>query len=99
MSNRHASPSTTSDESMQMVEIFTTPNFAEAEIITDLFDVEDIAYIAQEAAPPQFLVSAGDPNQTRIAVSESQAAIARRLIQQAIVDDAIPGDGNFVEAQ
>jgi hypothetical protein len=96
MSNREARPSTESVEEMQMVPVFTTPNFAEAEVITDLLEMEDIAYIAQPAAPPQFLISAGDPNQTRILVGTSQAPIARELIQQAIVDEALPGDGNFL---
>jgi hypothetical protein len=99
MSNRQAHPSSAVDENTQMVPLFATPNFAEAEVITDLFDAEDIAYIAHQAAPPQFMVSAGDPTETQIAVAETQAVAARALIQQAIDDDAIPGDGNFIETE
>lgn len=98
MSNRQAHPSTTSgDENVEMIEIFTTPNFAEAEIITDIFDEEDIAYIVHNMEERAFPTTVAGHDQIRIAVEESRAKDARGLIQQALVDEALPGDGNFMD--
>ena len=97
--NRDAKGSTTSgDGEMEMVWIFTSGNFAEVEIITDIFEEEDIAYRVQKMEPPGFYVNVGGLDQIRVAVDEKQAKQARTLIQQAIVDEAVPGDGNFMEA-
>ncbi len=96
--NKDASPSSTSgDEEVEMIWIFTTGNFAEMEIITDIFEAEDIAYIVRKMEVPQFPTTIGDHNQIRIAVEHGRTDAARQFIQQAIVDEALPGDGNFLE--
>lgn len=96
--NRDASPSSTSgDEEVEMIWIFTTGNFAEAEIITDIFEAEDIAYMVRKMEVPQFPTTVGDHNQIRIAVEDGRTKQARAFIQQAIVDEALPGDGNFMD--
>ena len=96
--NRDAKGSTTSgDEELELVWIFTTRNFAEMEIITDVFEDEDIAYMVRRMQPPGFSVGVSDHDQIRVAVEEDRSKDARGLIQQAIVDEAIPGDGNFLE--
>ncbi len=91
------SSATSGDQDLEMVWIYTCGNFAEIEIITDVFDDEDIAYILRKMEPPGFTVGVSDHDQTRIAVQEDRAVEARQLIQQATVDEAIPGDGNFIE--
>ena len=97
--NTEASGSSTSgDGDIEMIWIFTTGNFAEAEFITDIFDAEDIAYMVQRMEMREFPTSVGDHNQIRIAVEEGRTQDARNFIQQAIVDEAVPGDGNFLEA-
>lgn len=88
--------STSGDADMEMVWIFTTENFAEAEVITDIFDAEDIAYMVRRMEVPQFPTTVGDHNQIRIAVEDGRTDQARNFIQQAIVDEAVPGDGNFM---
>ncbi len=96
--SQDANPSATSaDQDLEMVWIYTCGNFAETEIITDVFDDEDIAYILRKMEPPGFTVGVADHDQTRIAVQEDRAQEARELIQRAIVDEAIPGDGNFID--
>ena len=97
MSNREAHSSSTSSDDVEMIWIFTTSNFAEAEFITDIFDEEDIAYIVRKMEVSAFPTSIGGQDQTRLAVEDGRVDIARGLIQQAIVDEAIPGDGNFIE--
>lgn len=98
MSNRQAHPSSTSgDEDVEMIEIYTTPNFAEAEIITDIFDEEDIGYLVRNMEERAFPTSVAEHDQIRIAVEDGRVKQARGFIQQALVDEAIPGDGNFIE--
>ncbi len=96
--NRDAHPSSTSTEDVQMIWIFSSGNFAEVEIITDIYDEEDIAYIVRKMEPPGFFAGVGDQGELRVAVEEGRAGDARKFIQQAMVDEAIPGDGNFIDA-
>lgn len=98
MSTRSARPSSTSGDEIEMIWIYTTNNFAESEIITDIFDAEDIAYFVQRMEISQFPTSVGGQDQLRIAVEEPQAEKARKLLEQALQDKAIPGDGNFMPA-
>ena len=91
------SSSTSADDEMEMIWIYTTGNFAEAEILTDVFTAEDIAYMARKKELPAFPTTVGEHGQILIAVEDHRVAEARGLIQQAIVDEAIPGDGNFLE--
>ncbi len=99
--NRDASPSSTSgdDQDMEMIWIFTTDNFAEAEVITDIFDVEDIAYMVRKMEERAFPTSVGRHGEIRIAVEDGRTDDARGFIQQAIVDEAVPGDGNFIDSE
>lgn len=99
MSNREANPSPTSaGGDTEMVFIYTTPNFAESEIITDMFETEEIAYMERPMEIPIHPFNIGGHDHIRIAVEASRADMARKLIQQALVDEAIPGDGNFLES-
>lgn len=95
--NRDAKASSTSSDDVQMIWIFTSGNFAEVEIITDIFEEEDIAYMVRKMEPPGFYVGVGDHGQIRVAVEDTRTADGRALIQQAMVDEAIPGDGNFMD--
>ena len=98
MSNRQAHPSSTSgDENVEMIAIYSTSNFAEAEIITDIFDEEDIAYMVHNMEERAFPTTMGGQDQIRIAVEEGRTSDARGLIQQALVDEALTGDGNFMD--
>lgn len=98
MSNREAISSSTSNKGdVEMIPVYSTANFAESEIITDIFEEEDIAYIERKMEPGPFFVSVGGHDQIQIAVEETRLAEARALIQQALVDEAIPGDGRFLE--
>ena len=97
MSNREASPSPTSQgPDVEMVFIYSTANFVETEIITDIFEAENIAYLERKMEIPMHPFNIGGHDQIRIAVEATRVTEARELIQQAIVDDAIPGDGNFL---
>ena len=96
--NRDASPSTTSGEpDVEMLPIFTSPNFAEIEIITDIFEEEDIAYMVRKRQMQDFPTTVGNQDQIRVVVEESRVQEAQEFIQQALVDEAIPGDGRFIE--
>ncbi len=96
--NRDAKASSTSDDDVQMIWIFSSGNFAEVEIITDIFEEEDIAYIVRKMEPPGFFAGVGDQGELRVAAEEGRVVEAREFIQQAMVDEAIPGDGNFMDA-
>lgn len=97
MSNREAKSSPTTDTNTEMIPIYTTNNFIETEIITDIFESEDIAYLERKMEISMYPLSVGGHDQIRIAVEKTHVKQARDLIQQAIVDKAIPGDGSFLD--
>lgn len=97
--NREANPSPTSaDPEVELVPVFTTGNFAEMEIVTDIFEEEQIAYRIRRREMAAFPTTIGEHDQIRVYVEPAQIDNARQFIQQALVDEAIPGDGNFIEA-
>ncbi|TXD32746.1 DUF2007 domain-containing protein [Lujinxingia vulgaris] len=94
-SKAHSSPTT--DENVEMIEIYATANFAELQILTDIFDEEQIGYFTREMEMSMMPVHVGGHDEVRLAVEGGRVDQARGLIQQAIVDEAIPGDGHFIE--
>lgn len=96
MSKDAHSSDTPAAHDMEMIPVYTTNNPMELEILTDVFEDEDIAYFVRRKGMPGFWVNIGDQDQNRISVQEDRVDDARELIQQAIVDEAVPGDGNFI---
>ena len=95
--NREANPSPTTDPDVEFVPVFTTSNFAEMEIITDIFEEEEIAYRVRKRQMAGFWTTIGEHDQIRLYVEPGKLDEARSFIQQALVDEAIPGDGNFID--
>jgi len=94
-SKAHASPTT--DENVEMIEVYASANFAEMQFLTDIFDEEQIGYLTREMEMSMMPVHVGGHDEVRLAVEGGRVEQARGLIQQAIVDEAIPGDGRFLE--
>ncbi len=96
--NRDASPSKTSgDPDIELVPIFSSASHPEMEIVTDIFEAEDIAYMVKKRQMSGFWTTIGEHDQIRVYVEPTRIDDARALIQQAIVDEAIPGQGNFID--
>ncbi|RAL21267.1 hypothetical protein DL240_14175 [Lujinxingia litoralis] len=97
MLHSKAKSSPTTDENVEMIEIYASSNFAEMEFLTDMFDEESIGYLTREMEMSMMPVHVGGHDEVRLAVEAGRVEQARGLIQQAIVDEAIPGDGHFIE--
>ena len=97
--NREANPSSTADPDAIFVPLFTTANFAEMEIITDIFEEEDIAYLIRRRQMSAFWTTVGDHDQIRVYVEPAGVEKAVSFIEQALADNAIPGDGNFIDTE
>lgn len=96
--NREASPSPTSaNPDAEFIPIYTSANFAEVEIITDMFEDEQIGYMIRRREMAAFPTTIGEHDQIRVFVEPAGVYQGRQLIEQALVDEAIPGDGNFLD--
>lgn len=96
MDHTASSSSTPAEFDMEIVPVYTSNNYHEIEILTDVFEEEDIAYMVRRKGAVGFWMTIGEQDQIRIAVQEDRVDDALELIQQAIVDEAVPGDGTFI---
>lgn len=95
--NREASPSSKSgDPDDILVPIYSSANQPEVEIITDILEAEDVAYMIRSRQMAAFPTTIGEHDQIRILVVPAAIERAQALIEQALEDEAIPGDGNFI---
>ncbi len=87
-----------STEDFELVDLYITYNFGEAQFLKDMLDDNDIANFIRDVdnTGSAFPMSMGDHNQHRIVVEDDKLKQAIALIDQAIEDDAITDEGRFV---
>lgn len=79
-----------------LVDLYLSYNFAEAELIRDILLDNDIDCYIHKMEASQFPINVGKHGQIRIAVQESRAEDAAVLLEEAIEAEALTGEGHFV---
>ena len=87
-----------STEDFELVPLYITYNFAEAQFMKDMLDANEIANFIRDVdnTGSTFPMSTGEHHQHRIVVEDDKLEAAIALIRQAIEDDAITDEGHFV---
>lgn len=83
-------------EDFDLVDLYICYNPIEAEFIREVLDENDIAVFLRDMHPSQFPMNVGKHAQVRIVVEDDKAREAMELIQQALEDGAITGEGKFI---
>lgn len=78
-----------------LVDVYTSYNFAEAELIRDILLDNQIDCFLHKMHPSQFPMDVGKHGQIRVQVDETQTDRARALLQEAIDEGALSGEGTF----
>ena len=78
-----------------LVDMYTSYNFAEAELIRDILLDNQIDCFLHKLHPSQFPMDVGKHGQIRVSVDETKAAEAKSLLQEAIDEGALSGEGTF----
>lgn len=84
-------------EELALVDIYTSFNPVEAELIRDILVDNEIDCFARNLHPPQFPLNVGKHGGVRLSVAQEGAARATEIIQEAIDEGALSGDGSFME--
>lgn len=89
-------PGRTSDD-FGVVDIYVSYNPVEAQLIRDILADNNIDSFARPLQPSQFPLNVGKHGQIRITVSQENAPASRAILQEAIDEGALSGDGSFGE--
>lgn len=79
----------------ELVDVYTSYNFAEAELIRDILLDNQIDCFLHKLHPSQFPMNVGKHGQIRVTVDEAKVDEARDLLQEAIDEGALSGEGTF----
>ena len=82
-------------EDFDLVDLYITFNYSEAQFIKDMLDANDIANFLRSMESTPFPMTVGEFGETRIVVEDDKLDPAIALIRQAIADDAITSEGRF----
>jgi hypothetical protein len=82
---------------LDLVDIYFTYNFAEAEIIKDILVDNEIDCFIRSLEPPQFPVNTGKHGQFRVHVRRNKIDEAKDLLREAIEAEALTDEGEFIE--
>ena len=88
-----------STEDFELVDLYQTPNPAEAIFIKDMLDDNDIATFIRDMEISAFPMSAGEGGEHRIVVEDDKLDEAIALISLAIEDGAITNEGAFLHQE
>jgi hypothetical protein len=78
-----------------LADVYTSYNFAEAELIRDILMDNQIDCFLHKLHPSQFPMDVGKHGQIRVSVDETKMDQAREVLQEAIDADALSGEGTF----
>jgi hypothetical protein len=84
---------------LDLVDIYFTYNFAEAEMIKDILVDNEVDCFIRSLEPPQFPVNTGKHGQFRVHVRRGNAQKAKDLLSEAIEADALTDEGEFIEGE
>mgnify|MGYP006287511011 CR=1 FL=1 len=79
-----------------LVDLYISYNFAEAELIQDILLDNHIDCYIHKMEASQFPMNVGKHGQIRIAVEDGKLDDAVALLEEAIEADALTGEGKFV---
>ena len=86
-----------SGEDRALVDVYTSFNPVEAELIRDILLDNEIDCFVRNLQPPQFPLNVGKHGGVRITVPQERAINARNILQEAIDEGALSGEGSFME--
>jgi hypothetical protein len=78
-----------------LADVYTSFNFAEAELIRDILMDNQIDCFLHKMHPSQFPLDVGKHGQIRVSVDETKMGQAKELLQEAIDASALSGEGTF----
>lgn len=93
-SQQNHTPGRASDD-FGVVDVYICYNPVEAQLIRDILADNGIDSFARPLQPSQFPLNVGKHGQIRITVVRENAASARSILQEAITEGALSGDGSF----
>ncbi len=79
-----------------LVAVYVSYNFAEAELIRDILLENQIDCYIHKMHPSAFPMDVGKHGQIRVTVDETKTQEATDLLQEAIDEGALSGDGAFM---
>jgi hypothetical protein len=95
MHDAKSNPSESFDD-FDFVDLYATSNFTEIDILSEVLADNHIAFIVRDMSTPQFPIAVGKHSEMRLAVEETKIGEATELINLAIRDEAIAGEGSFM---
>jgi hypothetical protein len=78
-----------------LVDVYVSYNFAEAELIRDILVDNQIECFIRSLQPSQFPLSVGKHGEIRVTVPNDKTEAARTILREAIDEGALSGDGTF----
>lgn len=82
-------------DDFDLVDVYVSYNFAEAELIKDILLDNQIDCFVRKMHPSQFPMDVGSHGDIRVSVEVHQADQAKALLEEAIDEGALSGDGTF----
>lgn len=79
-----------------LLDLYVSYNFAEAEMIRDILLDNQIDCFLHKLEPSQFPLNVGKHAQIRVAVEDDKGDEAAALLQEAIDEGALSGEGHFL---
>jgi len=86
-------------EDFELVDLYVFYQPLEANFIHEVLSENDIASLVRDMGVPGFPMNVGSHGQVRIVVELDRVEDAAALIQQAIEDGAITGEGQFLHQE
>ncbi len=82
-------------DNYDLVDLYISYNFAEAELIRDILMDNQIDCFIRKLHPSQFPMDVGKHGEIRVAVENDKTDEAEAILREAIDAGALSGDGTF----
>jgi hypothetical protein len=86
----------TATEELDFVEVYQVSNRMEAELVKGLFQENGIPHLVRDLRVFPVLPDFGRRAELRVAVDRRKEAEARKLLQEALEDEALTSQGKFL---